>query len=37
MFISQLLRQRHLAHGVEQLEFIAIGQRTDTGEDGPGR
>jgi hypothetical protein len=35
MFITKLLRQRHLARRVEELEPVAIGQRADAGKDGP--
>jgi hypothetical protein len=37
MFIPKLLRQRHFAGGVGELESLAVGQRADAGEDGLGR
>ena len=35
MFITKLLRQRHLPGGIEELELPAIGQLADPGKDRP--
>ena len=37
MFIPKLLRQGHLARGIEQGKFVAVGECPDGGDDRPGR